>query len=180
MYLLFIWRGEQWFWWGEINFEGHWKGWALKIEAFLGPYMTTSKASTIWAHVYNVLRGERGVLCLRQINTCSKVPLQEILFRWRHFALPSMSLIFHVLDLYENQAFIKIFHWKKTVALISSCPFSNSLNLGKKLKSCDICKNHAPRAAEHSKKYTEFLVSKRKEKDKKALKSTFSKIRVQF
>ncbi len=34
-----------------------------------------------------------GVLCLRQINTCRKVPLQVNFFRWRHFALPSMSLI---------------------------------------------------------------------------------------
>jgi hypothetical protein len=31
---------------------------------------------------------------LRQINTCSKIPLQVHFFRWRHFALPSMSLIF--------------------------------------------------------------------------------------
>jgi hypothetical protein len=31
---------------------------------------------------------------LRQINTCRKVPLQEIIFSLRHFALPSMSIIF--------------------------------------------------------------------------------------
>ncbi len=39
-------------------------------------------------------RGVYGVLGLRQINTCRKVPLQVNIFRWRHFALPSMSLIF--------------------------------------------------------------------------------------
>ncbi len=38
--------------------------------------------------------GGYGVLCLRQINTCRKVPLQVNFFRWRHFALPFMSLIF--------------------------------------------------------------------------------------
>ena len=30
----------------------------------------------------------------KRINTCRKVPLQVNFFRWRHFALPSMSLIF--------------------------------------------------------------------------------------
>jgi hypothetical protein len=35
---------------GENPFEGHhWKGWALKIETFLGPEMATSEASAIWA-----------------------------------------------------------------------------------------------------------------------------------
>jgi hypothetical protein len=33
----------------KIHFEGHWKGWALKIETFLGPEMATSEASAIWA-----------------------------------------------------------------------------------------------------------------------------------
>ncbi len=28
---------------GNIHFEGHWKGWALKIETFLGPEMATSE-----------------------------------------------------------------------------------------------------------------------------------------
>jgi hypothetical protein len=27
---------------GNIHFVGHWKGWALKIESFLGPEMATS------------------------------------------------------------------------------------------------------------------------------------------
>ncbi len=30
-----------------MHFKGHWKGWALKIEMFLGPEMTTSEASDI-------------------------------------------------------------------------------------------------------------------------------------
>jgi hypothetical protein len=33
----------------ENPFEGHWKGCALKIMTFLGPKMTTSEASAIWA-----------------------------------------------------------------------------------------------------------------------------------
>ncbi len=33
---------------GYIHFEGHWKGWALKIETFLGPEMATSEANAIW------------------------------------------------------------------------------------------------------------------------------------
>ena len=35
-----------------------------------------------------------GILDLRKINTCLKVPLQINFFRWRHLALPSTSLIF--------------------------------------------------------------------------------------
>ncbi len=30
-------------------YEGHWKGWSLKIETFLGPEMATREASVIWA-----------------------------------------------------------------------------------------------------------------------------------
>jgi hypothetical protein len=37
------------FYGGKIHFEGHWKGWALKIETFLDPEMATSEASAIWA-----------------------------------------------------------------------------------------------------------------------------------
>jgi hypothetical protein len=33
----------------NIHYEGHWKGWALEIETFLGPEMATSEASAIWA-----------------------------------------------------------------------------------------------------------------------------------
>ena len=40
------------------------------------------------------IQGGYGVLGLRQINTCRKVPLQGNYLRRRHFALPSMSLIF--------------------------------------------------------------------------------------
>jgi hypothetical protein len=38
--------------------------------------------------------GGYGVLDLGKINTCRKVPLHVIFWRWRHFALPSMSFIF--------------------------------------------------------------------------------------
>jgi hypothetical protein len=38
--------------------------------------------------------GGYGVLGLTQKNTCPKVSLQVNFFRWRHFALPSTSLIF--------------------------------------------------------------------------------------
>ncbi len=34
MYLLFIGAGQNDFDVGYIHFEGHWKGWALKIETF--------------------------------------------------------------------------------------------------------------------------------------------------
>jgi hypothetical protein len=33
----------------NIQYKGHWKGLALEIKTFLGPEMTTSKASAIWA-----------------------------------------------------------------------------------------------------------------------------------
>ncbi len=35
----------------------HWKGWALKIETFLGPEITTSEASAIWAQKSRDLLG---------------------------------------------------------------------------------------------------------------------------
>jgi hypothetical protein len=38
--------------------------------------------------------GGYGVLGLRRINTCRKVPLQVNFFRWRHFLLPAMNLLF--------------------------------------------------------------------------------------
>jgi hypothetical protein len=45
-------------------------------------------------HVYSVcIRGGFEVLGLRQIHTFRKVPLKLYFFRWRHFALPSLSLI---------------------------------------------------------------------------------------
>jgi hypothetical protein len=34
---------------GKIHYKGHWKGWALEIESFLGPEMATSKVSVILA-----------------------------------------------------------------------------------------------------------------------------------
>ncbi len=34
---------------GNIHYKGHWKGWALEIETFLGTEIATSEASTIWA-----------------------------------------------------------------------------------------------------------------------------------
>ncbi len=42
MYQLFIRRGTYRFLCGQIHFEDHWKGWALKIKTLLGPEMTTS------------------------------------------------------------------------------------------------------------------------------------------
>jgi hypothetical protein len=33
----------------KFQFEGHWKGWALKIKTFLDLEMATSKAGAIWA-----------------------------------------------------------------------------------------------------------------------------------
>ncbi len=33
---------------GKYNFEGPWKGWALKIETFSGPEMAMSEGSAIW------------------------------------------------------------------------------------------------------------------------------------
>ncbi len=34
---------------GKIYNEGHWKGWALGIDTFLGSEMATSEANAIWA-----------------------------------------------------------------------------------------------------------------------------------
>jgi hypothetical protein len=53
-----------------------------------------ANVNTVYMHTLYKGWGEYGVLGLRQINTCRKVPLQEKNFRLRHFALPSMSLIF--------------------------------------------------------------------------------------
>ncbi len=61
-------------------------------------YGTQKKLSVahLW-YTYTVCKGGGegyGVLGPRQINTCRKVPLEVNFFRWRHFALPSMNLIF--------------------------------------------------------------------------------------
>jgi hypothetical protein len=32
---------------GKIYYEGHWKGWALEIETFLGPEMATRDLATL-------------------------------------------------------------------------------------------------------------------------------------
>ncbi len=36
----------------QHHYTGHWKGWALKIETFLGPEKATREASAIWAHLH--------------------------------------------------------------------------------------------------------------------------------
>jgi hypothetical protein len=43
MYLLFIWGGTYGFGWGEIHNEGRLKGWALKVDTFLGPEMAAQR-----------------------------------------------------------------------------------------------------------------------------------------
>ncbi len=48
---------------GNIQFEGHWKGWALKIKTFLGPEMAASEASAILGR-----KNEREVHDLLYIN----------------------------------------------------------------------------------------------------------------
>ncbi len=50
--------------------------------------------SILYACIKCVRGAGNGVLGLRQRNTCRKVPLQVNFLRWRHFALPSTSLIF--------------------------------------------------------------------------------------
>ncbi len=43
MYQLFLWRLYLMVLRGAHHYEGHWKGWALKIETFLGPEMARAK-----------------------------------------------------------------------------------------------------------------------------------------
>ncbi len=50
--------------------------------------------SILYTRIQCVCGGGYGMLGLRQINTGRKIPLQVNFFRWRHFALPSMSPIF--------------------------------------------------------------------------------------
>jgi hypothetical protein len=52
--------------------------------------------STVYCiHEYTLwIWGGYGVLGLRQINICRKVPWQVNFFRWWNFVVPSMSLIF--------------------------------------------------------------------------------------
>ncbi len=49
MYLLLYGAGRNDFDAGKSNVEGHWKGWALKIETFFSPEMATRETSAIWA-----------------------------------------------------------------------------------------------------------------------------------
>ncbi len=44
---------------GNINYKGHWKGWALKIKTFMGPEMATSEASPFWAQNITVRSATR-------------------------------------------------------------------------------------------------------------------------
>ncbi len=46
---MFLWHGtvRNGFEAGKIHYKGHWKGWALEIETFLGPEMASSEASAI-------------------------------------------------------------------------------------------------------------------------------------
>ncbi len=60
------------------------------------------------------------VLSLRQINICRKVSLQVSFFRWRHFALPSMSLIFQKQGTFRG--------WKMENWRFLSCPPPPPLN----------------------------------------------------
>jgi hypothetical protein len=32
---------------GKIRYEGHWKGWALEVQTFLGPEMSASEATAV-------------------------------------------------------------------------------------------------------------------------------------
>ncbi len=57
------------------------------------PFPVWESLYCIHVHRYTVCKGEE-VWDLAMINTCRKVSLQVNFFRWRHFALPSMSLIF--------------------------------------------------------------------------------------
>jgi hypothetical protein len=50
--------------------------------------------SILYTCIQCVRGGGYGILGLRQINTCRKVPLHVHFCRWRHFALPSLSLVF--------------------------------------------------------------------------------------
>jgi hypothetical protein len=47
MYLLFIWPGCNDLDAGDIHYKGYWKGWAFKMETFLGSQTATSEASAI-------------------------------------------------------------------------------------------------------------------------------------
>jgi hypothetical protein len=62
MYLLIIWRCMKDFDAGNIHYKGYWKGWALKVETFLGPEMATSAASAIWAQIVETCELQRDVI----------------------------------------------------------------------------------------------------------------------
>jgi hypothetical protein len=67
----------------------------IKKKTKLSSYLRKFRRDRVQSHIlYTRTYCVRGVLGLRQINTWRKVPSQVNCFRWRHFALPSMSLIF--------------------------------------------------------------------------------------
>ncbi len=73
MYLLFIWGGRNDFDVGYIHFEGHWKGWALKIETFWAlkwsrcfeVFLFGTRANVSKKSSYN-LRISKIIVCLRR------------------------------------------------------------------------------------------------------------------
>ncbi len=48
----------------------------------------------VYTYTLYSVKGGYGILGLRQISTCHEVSLHVNFFRWRHFAMPSVSLIF--------------------------------------------------------------------------------------
>jgi hypothetical protein len=58
------------------------------------PFPVWISIHTVYTYKVCLGGGGYGILGLRQINTVRKVPLHVNFVRWRHFALPSISLIF--------------------------------------------------------------------------------------
>ncbi len=70
-----------------MHFEDHWKGWALKIETFLGTEMATIEASAIWAQKCQDLYYCLWPVLVIFTNALGSRQYRDTCFSWR-FLVP--------------------------------------------------------------------------------------------
>ncbi len=80
MYLFFIWRMDLlWFWCGQINYAGHWKGWALKSR-FFGPKWPLLRFLSVLGAKKSPFQGSTLPMALVEDSARIKASLQHTSF----------------------------------------------------------------------------------------------------
>ncbi len=89
MYLLFIWRWTYWFWWGKIHFEGHWNGWALKIETFWALKWQRAYISSVAG--VSFVAGVSALVYVLLVTDVHAVPCAHVRKHPRYCRIPSVA-----------------------------------------------------------------------------------------